>query len=101
MTKSVPDNPEQPFEYHFVEEEYARKFGNEQRIGTLASFFAALAIFISCLGLFGMSELRQSFVPRFTSFVPFALLGNMAEQRIREIGVRKVLGASVFDPNDV
>jgi ABC-type antimicrobial peptide transport system permease subunit len=71
-------NPEQPFEYHFVEEEYARKFGNEQRIGTLASFFAALAIFISCLGLFGMSSF-------------------MAEQRIKEIGVRKVLGASVFN----
>ncbi len=71
-------NPAQPFDYQFVDEEYARKFGNEQRIGKLASFFAVLAIFISCLGLFGMA-----------SFV--------AEQRTKEIGVRKVLGASVFN----
>ena len=70
-------NPEQPFEYQFVDEDYAKKFGNEKRIATLASFFAILAIFISCLGLFGMA-----------SFV--------AEQRTKEIGVRKVLGASVF-----
>lgn len=71
-------NPAQPFDYQFVDEEYAKKFGNEQRIGKLASFFAILAIFISCLGLFGMA-----------SFV--------AEQRTKEIGVRKVLGASVFN----
>ncbi|MEO8763137.1 MAG: ABC transporter permease [Ginsengibacter sp.] len=71
-------NPAQPFDYHFVDEEYARKFDNEQRIGKLASFFAILAIFISCLGLFGMA-----------AFV--------AEQRTREIGLRKVLGASVFN----
>ena len=71
-------NPEQPFEYQFVDEAYAQKFGNEQRIGKLASFFAVLAILISCLGLFGMA-----------SFV--------AEQRTKEIGVRKVLGASVFN----
>jgi len=70
-------NPSQPFEYQFVDEQYARKFENEQRIGKLASFFAVLAIFISCLGLFGMA-----------SFV--------AEQRTKEIGIRKVLGASVF-----
>jgi ABC-type antimicrobial peptide transport system permease subunit len=69
-------NPSQPFDYTFVDEEFARKFGNEQRIGTLASFFAVLAIFISCLGLFGLA-----------SFI--------AEQRTKEIGVRKVLGASV------
>ncbi|MDB5134114.1 MAG: FtsX-like permease family protein, partial [Mucilaginibacter sp.] len=50
----------------------------EERIGKLASFFASLAIFISCLGLFGMASF-------------------MAEQRIKEIGVRKVLGASVFN----
>jgi putative ABC transport system permease protein len=61
----------------------------------MAALFAALAVFISCLGLFGLSELRQSFVPRFPSFVPFALLGNVAESRVKEIGVRKVLGASV------
>ena len=71
-------NPAQPFEYRFVDAEYAHKFGNEERIGRLAGFFAMLAIFISCLGLFGMS-----------SFI--------AEQRIKEIGVRKVLGASVFN----
>jgi putative ABC transport system permease protein len=66
-----------PFEYRFVDEDYAKKFGNEERIGRLAGFFAILAIFISCLGLFGMASF-------------------MAEQRTREIGVRKVLGASVF-----
>jgi len=71
-------NPQQPFEYHFIDEEYAQKFNNEQRIGTLAAFFAGLAIFISCLGLFGMASF-------------------MAEQRVKEIGVRKVLGASVFN----
>jgi len=70
-------NPGQPFEYQFVDNEYAKKFGDEERIGKLAGFFAVLAIIISCLGLFGL-----------TSFV--------AEQRKKEIGVRKVLGASVF-----
>ena len=44
-------NPEQPFEYNFADEEYAKKFGDEERIGKLASFFAILAIVISCLGL--------------------------------------------------
>ena len=71
-------NPGQPFEYKFVDEEYARKFDVEERAGKLASFFAVLAIFISCLGIFGMA-----------SFI--------AEQRVKEIGVRKVLGASVFN----
>jgi len=71
-------NPAQPFEYQFVDQEYAKKFGNEERVGKLASSFAGLAIFISCLGLFGMASF-------------------MAEQRIKEIGVRKVLGASVFN----
>jgi len=71
-------NPEQPFDYQFVDQEYAKKFGNEQRIGKLAAFFASLAIFISCLGLFGMASF-------------------MAGQRIKEIGVRKVLGASVLN----
>ena len=70
-------SPDEGFDYHFADEDYARKFADEERIGKLASFFAVLAIFISCLGLFGMA-----------SFV--------AEQRIKEIGVRKVLGASVF-----
>ncbi len=69
--------PAVPFSYQFVDDEYAKKFGNEERIGKLASCFAGLAIFISCLGLFGMASF-------------------MAGQRIKEIGVRKVLGATVF-----
>jgi len=71
-------NPSAPFEYKFIDEEYAQKFSDEQRMGNLATFFAALAIFISCIGLFGMASF-------------------MAEQRVKEIGVRKVLGASVFN----
>jgi ABC-type antimicrobial peptide transport system permease subunit len=70
-------NPGAPFDYSFNDEDYASKFADEQRIGKLAAFFTILAIFISCLGLFGL-----------TSFV--------AEQRKKEIGVRKVLGASTF-----
>ncbi|MES2063899.1 MAG: ABC transporter permease [Bacteroidota bacterium] len=70
-------NSEYPFEYHFVDEEYNKKFADEQRVGTLASLFAGLTIFISCLGLFGLAT-------------------YMAQNRIKEIGVRKVLGASVF-----
>jgi len=69
-------NPEYPFEYHFVDDEYAKKFEDEKRTGTLAGLFAALTIFISCLGLFGLAT-------------------YMAENRVKEIGVRKVLGASV------
>lgn len=68
--------PTVPFDYKFVDEEYGNKFSAEERIGKLSSYFAVLAIFISCLGLFGMA-----------SFV--------AEQRTKEIGIRKVLGASV------
>jgi len=70
--------PGQPFDYQFADEEYAKKFSSEERIGKLATSFALLAIFISCLGLFGMANF-------------------MAEQRIKEIGVRKVLGATVFN----
>jgi putative ABC transport system permease protein len=70
-------NSEYPFEYHFVDEEYTKKFADEQRIGVLASLFAGLTIFISCLGLFGLAT-------------------YMAQNRIKEIGVRKVLGASVL-----
>jgi putative ABC transport system permease protein len=69
-------NPEYPFEYKFIDEDYANKFKSEQRTGTLAALFAGLTIFISCLGLFGLAT-------------------YMAENRIKEIGVRKVLGASV------
>ncbi len=70
-------NPAQPFTYGFADADYARKFGEEERIGKLANFFTILAIFISCLGLYGMASF-------------------MAEQRTKEIGVRKVLGATVF-----
>ncbi len=69
-------NPGSPFDYKFSDQEYERKFMSEERIGQLASIFAVLAIFISCLGLFGLA-----------SFV--------AEQRTKEIGIRKVLGATV------
>ncbi|MEJ0080419.1 MAG: FtsX-like permease family protein [Puia sp.] len=48
-------SPAEPFDFQFVDEEYAKKFGDEERIGKLAGFFAGLAIFISCLGLFGMA----------------------------------------------
>ncbi len=69
-------NPGSPFEYDFIDEAFNKKFAAEERIGKLATLFAVLAIFISCLGLFGMA-----------SFV--------AEQRTKEIGIRKVLGASI------
>jgi putative ABC transport system permease protein len=71
-------DPQDPFEYQFADQEYAKKFGEEERIGKLAGFFTVLAIFISCLGLLGLS-----------AFV--------AEQRTREVGIRKVLGASVLN----
>jgi len=69
-------SPAVPFSYKFVDDEYAKKFMSEERVGQLARCFAVLAVFISCLGLFGMASF-------------------MAEQRVKEIGVRKVLGASV------
>lgn len=69
-------NPDFPFEYYFVDERYAQKFSDEQKTGTLAMLFSGLTIFISCLGLFGLAT-------------------YMAENRIKEIGVRKILGASV------
>jgi putative ABC transport system permease protein len=69
-------SPAYPFEYSFVDAEYNHKFGEEELVGKLAGVFACLAIFISCLGLFGLA-----------AFV--------AEQRTKEVGVRKVLGATV------
>lgn len=69
-------NPAFPFIYHFADENYAAKFSQELLIGKLSGIFAALAIFISCLGLFGLAS-------------------YMAQQRTKEIGIRKVLGASV------
>ena len=71
-------NTTQPFEYGFVDKLYAKNFDTEVRVGKLATFFSILAIFISCLGIFGMATFS-------------------AEQRVKEIGVRKVLGASVFN----
>jgi ABC-type antimicrobial peptide transport system permease subunit len=68
--------PDIPFQYDFVDEEYAIKFKSQERVASLAKVFTGLAILISCLGLFGLA-----------SFV--------AEQRTKEIGVRKVLGATV------
>ena len=70
-------DPVNPFEFEFMDQDYATKFGDEVRIGKLSLFFTILAILISCLGLFGMA-----------SFV--------AEQRTKEIGIRKVLGASAL-----
>jgi putative ABC transport system permease protein len=70
--------PAVPFAYRFADQEYARKFTSEERVGKLALVFSGLAILISCLGLFGLA-----------SFV--------AEQRTKEIGIRKILGASVVN----
>ncbi len=70
-------SPSEPFTYKFVNEEYVRKFAAEQRVGDLAGAFSILAIFISCIGLLGMAA--------------FA-----AEQRTKEIGIRKVVGASIM-----
>lgn len=69
-------NPAYPYIYRFADEEYANKFELEVLVGKLAGIFAALAILISCLGLYGLAA-------------------YMAEQRTKEIGIRKVLGASV------
>ena len=69
-------NPAFPFEYHFLDEDFERMYKTEAIMGQLTKYFAGIAIFISCLGLFGLAL--------FT-----------AEQRTKEIGIRKVLGASV------
>jgi len=74
VIKSI--NPNLPFEYKFVDSQFAEKFKMENLIGKLASVFAILAVIISCLGLFGLAAYT-------------------AERRTREIGIRKVLGASV------
>lgn len=70
--------PLNPIEYKFTDQEYAKKFGDEVRIGRLSLLFTFFAVIISCLGLFGMAS-------------------YMAEQRRKEIGIRKVLGASTFN----
>jgi hypothetical protein len=71
-------NPAFPVTYNFLDQDIANLYRNEQRMGAIFNVFALWAIFISCLGLYGLSAF-------------------MAEQRSKEIGVRKVLGASVFD----
>jgi putative ABC transport system permease protein len=70
------NNPGYPFEYKFVDAEFENQFKTETLTGRLSGIFAALAVFISCLGLFGLA-------------------GYAAERRTKEIGVRKVLGASI------
>ena len=70
------DNPAYPFSYSFVDEEFNKLFSSEKLVGQLSQLFAGLAILISCLGLFGLSAYT-------------------AERRTKEIGIRKVLGASV------
>ncbi len=71
-------NPAYPFSYNFLDKDLDNLYKGEHQMGSIFNFFAILAIFISCLGLYGLSAF-------------------MAEQRTREIGVRKVLGASVFN----
>jgi len=71
-------NPAYPFSYNFLDEDLDKLYKGEKQLGTLFNVFALLAIFISALGLYGLSAF-------------------MAEQRTREIGVRKVLGASLFN----
>lgn len=68
-------NPQYPFDYKFVDENFSKKFADEKLLGTVSFSFTLLAIFISCLGLFGLSS--------------FSI-----EQRRKELGIRKVLGAS-------
>lgn len=70
--------PNTPFHYEFVDDIYAEKFALEERVGNLSGFFTILACLISCLGLFGLAAYS-------------------AERRTKEIGIRKVLGASVLN----
>jgi putative ABC transport system permease protein len=76
-TISTDLNPNYPFSYNFLDQDIANLYKGEQQLGILFNIFAGLGIFISCLGLYGLSAF-------------------IAEQRTKEIGVRKVLGASVF-----
>jgi len=68
--------PYRPFEFHFLDEDYNKLYSSETRLGTIMNLFAGIAIVLACLGLFGLSAYT-------------------AQQRFKEIGVRKVLGASV------
>ncbi len=71
-------DPSAPFDYKFQDDDYARLFKDEERIGKIATVFAGLTILISCLGIFGLAAFAAS-------------------QRNKEIGIRKVLGATVFN----
>lgn len=71
-------NPDFPFDYFFLDDAFDRLYQSEERMGTIITYFACLAVFISCLGLFGL-----------TSF--------MTEQRKKEVGIRKILGASISE----
>jgi hypothetical protein len=70
-------DPNSPFEYEFVDEDYAQQFHDEERVGKLAAVFSMLAVTISCIGILGLAAFAAS-------------------RRIKEIGIRKILGASVF-----
>ncbi|HZY82747.1 MAG TPA: FtsX-like permease family protein [Cyclobacteriaceae bacterium] len=70
-------DPGAPFDYKFIDEDFGQQFRTEERAGNMAAVFALLAIFISCMGVLGLASFAAS-------------------QRVKEIGVRKVLGASVF-----
>ncbi len=69
-------NPNEPFEYNFLDEEFQKNYQAEDRLAGIVGYFTMIAILICCLGLFGLAAFS-------------------AEQRVKEIGVRKVLGASV------
>jgi len=69
--------PDMPFEYRFLDEDYASMYRTELRLGTTMNLFSGIAIVLACLGLFGLSS-------------------YVAQQRIKEIGIRKILGASIF-----
>ena len=69
-------NPNEPFEYSFLDEDFQKNYEAENRLSAIVGYFTVIAILISCLGLFGLATFS-------------------AEQRIKEIGVRKVLGASI------
>ncbi len=68
--------PYMPFDYHFLDEDYNRIYTAEQRLGTVMNLFSGIAIVLACLGLFGLSSYS-------------------AQQRVKEVGIRKVLGASL------
>lgn len=71
-------DPNEPFEYSFLDEDFQKNYDTENRRAAMVEFFTTIAILISCLGLFGLATFS-------------------AEQRTKEIGIRKVLGASVTD----